>query len=197
LLKDVELVFACDVKNPLLGENGAARVYAPQKGATLEEEELLEQGLAHLSKVVREISGVDISGMEMAGAAGGIGGVFCALFGAKLLPGAELVMDLVSWESKLHGADVVITGEGRLDAQSTWGKTVYAVYKRAIRKNKPVVALVGEVVDVGDMDIAVFSVAQGPVSLEVACKNTGLFLRQCAKELGKLMSALEGGRRLL
>ena len=105
---DVELL--CDVGNPFIGQNGAARVFAPQKGASAEDVELLEQRMEKVAKQILAETGVDVSGIPGAGAAGGLGGAFIAYAGAKIVPGVEKVMSLVGFDDALNGADLVITG---------------------------------------------------------------------------------------
>lgn len=136
-------LIACDVTNPLTGPNGAAHIYAPQKGATPEQVEQLDAGLRHIAKLWREQLGVDVEQMPGAGAAGGVGGGMVAMLGAKLVPGAELVLDTIGFDQRINDADLVITGEGRLDAQSLSGKAVMAVARRCKAMNVPCVALVG------------------------------------------------------
>ncbi|HVZ93955.1 MAG TPA: glycerate kinase [Phycisphaerales bacterium] len=132
----VEVVGLCDVDNPLLGEHGAARVFGPQKGATAEQVEALEKGLENLVRLCEEAKREGVLRGEAepdapgAGAAGGLGFGLRAFLGARLVRGAEYVMDVVRFDERLAGADVVITGEGKLDRQSIGGKVVFGVGKR-------------------------------------------------------------------
>jgi len=142
-LKRCGLRVACDVTNPLTGHNGAAYTYAMQKGATAAQLEQLDYGLAHLARLWREQLGVDVELMPGAGAAGGVGGGLVAMLGAKLVPGAELVLDTVEFDRRVRGADLVITGEGRLDSQSLQGKAALAVARRSAQAGVPCYALVG------------------------------------------------------
>ena len=135
-----EIVACCDVTNPLLGADGAAAVYAPQKGATPEQVEDLERALAHLA----EVGGGD-PGQPGAGSAGGAGWGLSALLGARLAPGSELVLDTSAFDERLRGCDLVLTGEGRLDAQTRWGKAPYVVARRAEARGIPTVAIVGSI----------------------------------------------------
>jgi len=144
-LANCTLRVACDVDNPLTGPNGAAHVYAPQKGATPDQVERLDTGLRHIARLWRDQLGVDVEHMPGAGAAGGVGGGLVAMLGAELVPGAELVLDTIHFDRRIKDADRVITGEGRLDAQSLSGKAVMAVAKRAKAAGVPCVALVGGV----------------------------------------------------
>ena len=126
---DVELL--CDVGNPFIGQNGAARVFAPQKGASAEDVELLEQRMEKVAKRILAETGVDVSGIPGAGAAGGLGGAFIAYAGAKIVPGVEKVMSLVGFDDALNGADLVITGEGKSDLQTLEGKVPFGVLRHS------------------------------------------------------------------
>lgn len=138
------IIAACDVANPLLGLNGAARVFGPQKGATPVQVERLEAGLANWARVVRE-AGLDADPDEPgAGAAGGLGFALRAFLGAKLVPGIEVAMELAGFRDRLARADLVITGEGRLDAQTTGGKVIAGVARAATQRGVPTVAVVGD-----------------------------------------------------
>ncbi len=139
----VEVV--CDVDNPLLGERGAARVFAPQKGADAAMVELLDMGLANLAAHVKQDLGVDIRTLPGAGAAGGMGGGLAAFLGARLVPGSELIARMTGLAEAIAGADLVITGEGRTDAQSAGGKVCAGVARIAGEQNVPCVVLAGAV----------------------------------------------------
>jgi glycerate kinase len=139
----VRFVVACDVDNPLLGPNGAAAVFGPQKGAGPAELEQLERSLTVWSRVVAETTGSDVAATPGAGAAGGTGFAALALLGAELRPGIELVLDLVGFERLLAGSDLVVTGEGSLDEQSLAGKAPVGVARAAARAGVPVVAVAG------------------------------------------------------
>ncbi|MEM9414259.1 MAG: glycerate kinase [Planctomycetota bacterium] len=137
------LRIACDVSNPLHGPNGAAHVYGPQKGASPEQVEQLDAGLRDLAIAWRTAGLPDVAQLPGAGAAGGVGGGLVAMLGAELDPGAQLVLDAIGFDRHLAQADLVITGEGRLDRQSLQGKAVIAVAKRAKAAGVPCIALVG------------------------------------------------------
>lgn len=138
-IKDTEIVLATDVTNPLCGPKGAAAVYGPQKGATSEEVAILDLALTRLAT----LAGRDAALLPGAGAAGGIGFAALAVLGATARPGIDLIMELLDFEAHLAGADVVITGEGRLDDQSFHGKAPMGVLKAATRRNIPTIALCG------------------------------------------------------
>ena len=142
-LKSAEFIVACDVDSPFHGPKGAAYVYAPQKGATPQMVELLDNGLKHFADIIKGTTGKDISGMPRAGAAGGLGGAFKAFLNAGLRKGADMVLDAIGFDEIIRDADLVITGEGKIDAQTLTGKLPYAVASRAAEVNVPVVAICG------------------------------------------------------
>jgi len=146
-LEGIEVITMCDIDNPLYGETGAAYVFSPQKGADPQMVRLLDAELRAISETVKRDLSVDVSGLPGAGAAGGMGGGMVAFFGSKLQMGIETVLDVTAFDELLCGADLVITGEGKLDRQSLGGKVVIGVARRAKKQNVPVVALVG---DIGD-----------------------------------------------
>ncbi|MDQ0380100.1 glycerate kinase [Amycolatopsis thermophila] len=155
-LRDVELLVASDVDNPLLGPHGAAAVYGPQKGATPSDVELLESALRRLAEVVRA-SGVDVAEVPGAGAAGGTGYAL-AVLGASFRPGIDVVLELTGLAEKLPGADLVITGEGSLDEQTLRGKGPAGIASAAAERGIPVVALAGRsTLDAGALRTAGFS----------------------------------------
>ena len=180
-LASVHLEVACDVENPLLGSEGAARVYAPQKGASRNDIEQLEKGLANLADVIEGQFGVDVRDMPGGGAAGGMGAGLKALFNAELKPGAELVLELLQVEAAIVNADLVLTGEGRLDYQTRFGKAPGAVAALAARHKVPCIAIAGmldetayTLTDAGFA--AVFSLCPGPVPLADAVEHAARYL---------------------
>lgn len=140
-----EITALCDVDNPLLGARGAAAVFGPQKGASPGAVERLDEGLAHLARLVDRELGVDVAGRPGAGAAGGLGAAVVAFMGGTLVRGVDRVLDAVEFPSALDGADWVLTGEGRLDASSLDGKVVSGVLARAGTAGVPVAVLAGRV----------------------------------------------------
>lgn len=146
-LKVVEIVTMCDIDNPLYGPQGAAYVFAPQKGADSGMVEFLDEQLRSVSDTVIRELGVDVSAVPGAGAAGGMGGGMLAFFDSRLQMGIETVLDTVRFDQLLEGADVVFTGEGKIDSQSLRGKVVIGVARRVKRTGIPVIAVVG---DIGD-----------------------------------------------
>lgn len=126
-----KLIFLTDVNNPLCGPNGAAEVFGPQKGATAEQVWQLDQGLRNLAELLERETGLNLQGVPGMGAAGGFALPFVALMGAEIRSGSDFVLDLLKFDEKMVGSDLVITGEGRTDAQSAMGKAVSAVSTRA------------------------------------------------------------------
>ena len=170
-LAGVEIVVACDVDNPMCGEKGASAVFGPQKGATPEMVQALDSGLHHFADIAARDLGLDIQSPAGAGAAGGMGGGVLLLPDARLQAGVQIVMEAVKLAEKVQDADLVITGEGRMDAQSVHGKTPIGVAHTAKAFGKPVIAIVGclredyEVVYAQGID-AVFPIIRQLGSLE-------------------------------
>ena len=140
LLKECHIQVACDVNNPLCGENGSTYVYGPQKGVTEDMKKTLDEAMAHFARVTSETLENDYMNIPGAGAAGGLGYAFLAYTGAALTPGIELILDAVGLEEELSGADVVVTGEGRLDFQTAMGKAPVGVARLAKKYNAKVIA---------------------------------------------------------
>lgn len=145
LLKECHIQVACDVNNPLCGENGSTYVYGPQKGVTEDMKKTLDEAMAHFARVTSETLENDYMNTPGAGAAGGLGYAFLAYTGAALTPGIELILDAVGLEEELSGTDVVVTGEGRLDFQTAMGKAPVGVAKLAKKYNAKVIAFAGSV----------------------------------------------------
>jgi glycerate kinase len=137
----------CDIDNPLYGEQGAAYIFGPQKGAAPDMVESLDAGLKDLARVVKADMGKDLSDMRGAGAAGGMGYGMKAFLGSALQMGIETVLDTVRFDELVRGADAVFTGEGKIDTQSLRGKVVIGIARRTKKANVPLIALVG---DIGD-----------------------------------------------
>ncbi len=150
-ISGINFLVACDVKNPLFGPEGASRVYGPQKGASAEEVALLDKNLEHLSSIVKKDLEGDIAETPGAGAAGGLGFGLMAFCGAELKSGIEIILDLVDFDTYLDDTDLVVTGEGKIDGQSIYGKVPVGIARRAGKYGIPVLALVGGMGD--DVDI--------------------------------------------
>ena len=142
-LGDAELVVLCDVTNPLCGPDGAAVVYGPQKGATPEQIERLDRNLSRLAEIIEADVGIRVADLPGAGAAGGLGAGLVAFAGATLDSGIDSVIEVTRLSERIQGSDLVITGEGRIDAQSMMGKAVSGVARCARRQGVPVIAIAG------------------------------------------------------
>jgi glycerate kinase len=134
---------ACDVDTPFCGPDGAAPVFAPQKGADTDMVRRLDAGMASLAQVVQEKYGVDVVPVAGAGAAGGMGGAFYAFLQATLKKGIDMVLDAIAFDATIQGAELVITGEGKVDFQTAKGKTAAGVLARACKQHIPVIAIGG------------------------------------------------------
>ncbi|MHB8926479.1 MAG: glycerate kinase family protein [Bacillota bacterium] len=172
----VELTVASDVDNPLCGSNGAAAVFGPQKGATLEMVAALDRALAHYGRILARDLRRDVAGRPGAGAAGGLGAGLMAFFGARLTPGIDLILDLVGFREQLPWADLVFTGEGRVDGQTVRGKGPYGVARAAAEAGRPTVVLAGSIgPGAGELEkvgqTVVLPIVDGPMPLEVAMED--------------------------
>ena len=141
----VKIIVASDVDNPLVGPNGAAAVFGPQKGARPQDIKMLERGLQHWSELISDATGRDDTQRPGAGAAGGVGYAALAVLNAEIGSGIDLILDLINFDSHVVGADLVVTGEGSLDEQSLAGKAPIGVARVAARAGVPVVAVAGRV----------------------------------------------------
>ena len=185
---DTEITVACDVTNPLTGENGASYVYGPQKGATPEMVEELDTALAHFAKISAEKLGEDYSTYSGTGAAGGLGFALIAYCKAKFAAGIDIVLNVSGFEKELEDAALVITGEGRIDGQSVQGKVLYGIGTRAKERNVPVIAIGGAVRSDSEALLdhgitAMFSIANGPITLEYAMEHGCELITQVAKNI--------------
>lgn len=169
LLKDAAITVACDVDNPMCGPRGATHVFSHQKGADDDMAGRLEAGMVNYAAVIKTVTGKNVADYPGAGAAGGLGGAFYALLGARLMPGIDMVLEAVDFDNRIAGADLIITGEGRIDSQTVMGKTPYGVLVAARRQSIPVVALGGSVEYSPELNAAgfaaIFSIQPGPISL--------------------------------
>lgn len=193
-LRDVEVIGATDVRNPLCGPEGASAVYGPQKGATPTEVAELDAALRHYADVLRRDLGVDVAEQPGAGAAGGLGAALVAFLGARLRSGFELVAEVVHLEPRLAGADLVITGEGRLDGQSLFGKTTVGVARLARRHAVPAVALCGGLGEGWEQALAegltaAWSIAPGPATLAELEARAAALLASAATQVARLFVA--------
>lgn len=171
-LREASFTVACDVSNPFYGEQGAAYVFARQKGADEQMIRLLDNGLRNFAAVVKKTGRRAIDTLAGAGAAGGLGGGFVAFLHAVLKPGIQMVLDALHFEERIQGADLIITGEGKLDKQTCMGKTPFGVLQAGLKQAIPVIVLGGSVEETEALNkagfLAVLPLLPYPVSLEQA-----------------------------
>ena len=204
-VRDTQIVVLCDVDNPLLGDQGAASVFGPQKGATPETVVLLERVLTRMSEVITrmsEVAGGDVAslarGSDMAsvargGAAGGTAAGLYALLGAHLVSGSAYFLDAARFDASLETADLVVTGEGSLDAQTLRGKGPFAVAERARARGIPVIGLAGRIPPGDEAALkhffqALFPIGNGPADLDQAIRDTEANLIRTAREIGDVLA---------
>ena len=196
-LSRVQLRVACDVDSPLVGPDGAARVFGPQKGASPEAVRDLEHNLNHFADVIAETTGRDVKHLASGGAAGGIAAGLFGVLGASLEPGIDLVLETVGFDAALEGADLVLTGEGFLDGQSLRNKGPSGVARWAKRRGVPVIALAGGIADSvrpGDFPdfSGMFSICRRPMTLKEAMLRAGELLESASESV---VRAWLSGRR--
>ncbi len=188
-LEDVDVVVACDVNNPLTGPEGASAIYGPQKGATPEMVVELDGALAHFGNKLEEASGKTIVNVPGAGAAGGLGAGLLGSVGARLEKGVDIALKETRFRERVEDADLVITGEGKIDGQTIYGKTPIGVAKAAKESGTSVIALCGicgdgyEKVYEHGID-AVFSLVPGPMDVNDAIANGKTYLADVARNVG-------------
>jgi glycerate kinase len=191
-LRGVEVLAACDVQNPLLGPEGAARVFGPQKGASPEMVPLLEGNLKRLAEVIARDLGREVADLPGAGAAGGLGAGLAGFLGASLHSGIELIKGVLKFEARLAEADLVVTGEGQVDRQTAFGKAPVGVARSAKRLGKPVICFAGaigpgaEEVYAHGLDVLV-PILPGPLPLEEALARAEELLEAAAARAGRLL----------
>lgn len=187
----IEVVVISDVDNFLLGSNGAARVFGPQKGANPEMVEMLENNLSNYAEVIRKRFGKDMTTLKGGGAAGGISVAFAAFLNAEIRDGADYILDVISIDEPIQWADLVITGEGMIDNQTLMNKAPFAVAMRAKKFGKPVIAVAGSVSLTDDSVFdGVFSIMDKPMTLEYAIENAAELLYKQAKNMAGLILRL-------
>ncbi len=192
-VKDVNIEVACDVNNPLTGENGASYIFGPQKGATEEMVKHLDNSLKNYAKVIREQLGRDVENVPGAGAAGGLGAGLMAFLGADLRKGVELVIKYTKLEEKIQGADYVFTGEGSVDSQTVFGKTPFGVSTVAKKYNIPTIAFAGRI---GDGVEALYNhginsivgILQGVTNLDEALKSGKENIQKTSENIARILN---------
>jgi glycerate 2-kinase len=192
-LAQTRIQVACDVTNPLFGQNGATAVYGPQKGATQAVVDELDTALRHYAQVLQEDLGVDVALVSGAGAAGGLGAGLLAFTRATLVPGARLVLEALDFAAAIEGADLVVTAEGQLDAQTANGKAVAAVAEAARRGGAQVIALAGAVTasqkELDELGIAAaLPISDGPLTLEASMARAAPLLEAAAARAMRLIA---------
>lgn len=191
-VKYIDIIGISDVNNIFFGKNGASFVFGPQKGGTIDDIQLLDAGMVHLSEKIKEYYGIDISDTKGSGAAGGLGGGIIAFLNGKLQSGVEKVLDIIGFENIVKDVDLVITGEGRIDNQTKFGKVPVGVAKRAKLYNKPVIAIAGSVGDDIDdlyqmgIDL-VLDIINKPMNLSYAMENAEKLMIDTGKTIGRLL----------
>jgi len=193
LLASAKITVACDVQNTLTGPHGATRVFGPQKGATPEMIEVLETGIIHYSKVLQQELGIDYSIVPGSGAAGGLGAGLMAFCDAKMRSGFELVAELTMLEKHISQAELVFTGEGKIDAQSAYGKTIRGIASLCKKHEVPLIAFAGMVS--GELEelyrnglTAAFSIANQPISLHESKKQAASLITGATEQVMRLIS---------
>lgn len=197
-LSECSFSIACDVTNPLCGKNGCSAVYAPQKGAMAEDIPLMDEWLGNYASLTRRINPAADENYPGAGAAGGLGFAFIAYLGAKLLPGAKLVMRTIGFERRIENADIVVTGEGSIDAQTVMGKLPAYVAEEANKRGIPVIAFAGSVDDNAAKDCgitAAFPIVRGITDLSSSMDNVNARnnLENTAEQVFRLIASFKEG----
>jgi len=143
--KDIEVTFLCDVSNKLLGENGAAKIFGRQKGASVKELQTIEDNLKHFTQIVKRDTGIDITEFKGSGAAGGLAAGLSLLFKSQFVSGSDFVIEATNLRTKINNSDIIITGEGELNSQTKWGKIPYKIAEIARESNKRVIGVFGNI----------------------------------------------------
>ena len=191
-IKQSEFMVACDVNNPLTGPEGASAVYGPQKGATPEMITQLDEALKNFAETILRDLGEEVEHISGAGAAGGLGAGMMAFMGGTLKPGVDIVLDTVGLADKLKGTDIVITGEGGIDFQTVYDKAPIGVAKLAKNLGIPTIALAGlvgkdfQVVHKDGIE-SVFSIVNGPMTLENASSNAHRLIVESTEQVMRLL----------
>ncbi|MBR4670255.1 MAG: glycerate kinase [Butyrivibrio sp.] len=200
-VKECDIMVMCDVNNPLCGKDGATWTFGAQKGATPEIQEQLEKGMCNYRDVIKRCFGVDCDTIKGAGAAGGLGAALSVFLRGNMKPGIEAVLDLINFDERLKGVDFVVTGEGRTDWQSCFGKVMQGVGLRAKAKGIPVFGLCGslgkDALDICDYGIAsLITTVNSPMAIEDAMGNAEALYYEGAIRLFRFIKAgIEIGRK--
>ena len=191
-LHDCRVTVMCDVKNPLCGDNGATNTFAEQKGADVQTRRRLESGMQIYREIIKRCTGVDCDAVEGAGAAGGLGGALMVFCNGEMRSGIDTVLDLIDFDSRLEGVDLVVTGEGRADWQSAFGKVMSGVGMRAKKNGIPAVGLCGSLgkgaIDIFDFGIdSLMTTVNAPMTLDFALDNAEALYYEAAVRMFRLI----------
>ncbi len=194
----IQVILLCDVSNPLLGERGATYTYGRQKGATDSDLAFLESGMENFARVAERFTGKSLN-VAGGGAAGGIGGALYAFLNAEIKSGIQTVLDLCDFDNAILGADLVVTGEGRVDFQSANGKVIDGILRRANKQNVPVIAIAGSLGDGAEQLYekglaAAFATVNKPMALETAIENAETLYKHAAENVFRLIKNIKKGR---
>ncbi len=186
---EIEIIIISDVVNPLLGKNGAARIFGPQKGATPAMVEELEKGLANWARVLFSETNIQVADMQGAGAAGGIATGLVVFLNAKIVSGADFILDQLNFDAAVQWADLVITGEGKIDSTTNNNKAPYAVALRAEKLGKPVIAIAGSSsLEEGELFHRIFSLSNSSITTDYAIKNAKKLVVQVSEQIARFES---------
>ena len=195
-LLSCEIIGACDVSNPLTGKQGASIVFGGQKGGNILELQQLDKNLSHYASVIKTDLKKDVKAVEGTGAAGGMGIALLAFFHAQLTSGIDLIIDELQLETHIRNADLVITGEGKIDRQTLYGKTIIGVAKIAQKHGIPVIAITGKIGN--DIDEiyklgvnAIFSIVNQPMDLQESMRKTDYLIRYCVMNIFRTIKILK------
>lgn len=194
-IQDVEIQVACDVDNPLTGETGASRIYGPQKGADSKQVDILDYNLKHFAMLIEKELHIKVDDIPGAGAAGGLGAALHGFLNGKLMRGIDIVIKAVKLEEHIKDADLVITGEGKIDSSTLYGKTVAGVTNISKKYDVPVIALTGAIGDdaqkLYDMGVSsMFSITQHPCSLKEAYRDAAENLQRTSENISRMIDKL-------
>jgi len=191
-LKKIKFIVLSDVENPLYGKNGASYVYGPQKGADIEMVKLLDKGLRHYAKLIKKYTGIEVNKIKGSGAAGGISAGFISFLNAEIFSGIKEILKIGKFEEKIKNANLIITGEGKIDKQSFYGKAVGEIIKYSEKYKIPTIVLAG-IVDENVYKffkndfISIFSIVPGSVSVEESIKNAKKYLKIKINQILKIL----------
>ena len=191
-IADLDILVACDVSNPLTGPEGASAIYGPQKGADGDMVKKLDHNLEHFAVLIRQQLGKEISHVPGAGAAGGLGAGLMAFLGARLMKGFDMIAETVGLEEKIMQADLVITGEGKMDGQTQFGKTPFGVAQLAQKHGKPVIGIAGTLEEGSEVLYqmgfnVILPIQEKPSDLDFAIRHAGELLKRSGERIARMI----------